>query len=73
MKYTLNKLIDRVLHYYGIPEDVTIKFSKAGQSNVGVQIDNVTKKLSAGLISKETALKELNGDLTSEQIKTGVG
>lgn len=70
MKYTLNKLIDRVLHYYGIPEDVTIKFSKAGQSNVGVQIDNVTKKLSAGLISKETALKELNGDLTSEQIKT---
>lgn len=65
----INSVIDRMLHYYSFPVDVTAKFSKSGQTNTSLQIEDIINKLNAGLISLESALKELNSDMSSDQIK----
>lgn len=69
MKSVFNKIIERVLRYYGYAQDVSIKFSKAGQTNTSVLIENTKAKYESGLQSLETSVKELNPDMTPEQIE----
>jgi len=70
MKNVINRCIKRVLRYYGIAEDVTVKFSKAGQTNISVQTENVIKKVGAGVMSLREAIQALNSDWTTEQVDT---
>lgn len=71
-KVVINKLLKTVLNYYGFQDEIKIRFSKAGQTNTTLLIENTTKKLNAGLISKYSAIKEVNPDFNEEQLDTEI-
>lgn len=68
MKYAINNCINRILKYYGVTADITVKFSKAGQTNTTLLIENVGKKLSAKIMSRQEAIQEVNSDWSTEQV-----
>lgn len=69
IKMPINKMIKTILQFFGFADKVKVRFSKAGQTNETLLIENTTKKLQAGLISRYTAIKEINPDLNEEQLK----
>ena len=67
--YGLNKLIDRVLHYYGKVGEVQVKFANEGLINPERQLSVVGQKMQMNLIDIEDAIRELYPDLDEEQLK----
>ena len=67
--YGLNKLIDRVLRFYGKVGEVKVKFANEGLVNPERQLSLVQQKLGMNLIDIDDAIRELYPDLDEEQIK----
>jgi len=65
----MNKLIKTICNYYGLIVSAEVKWSKAGQSNTSVHIDNMVQLYTNGLISHENAIKSLNPDMDENQIQ----
>ena len=64
----VNRLLDAVCGYFGLPDRVQVQFSQAGQTNYTLLVENVTKMHSAGIMSLETAVKMVNPTMDEEQI-----
>lgn len=65
----LNDLIKRILLFYGLGDNVEVKFSQSGQTNTTLVVENTTAKFNAGLMSKYQAVKTLNPDFSEEEIQ----
>lgn len=64
----LNDMLDTVRAYYGKPDKVIVSFSKAGQSNYTLLVDNATKIYQSGGSSLEKFVRTVNPDLDEAQI-----
>lgn len=67
MEAPINKLLGAVLRFYGYIDDVEIRWSRAGMTNITVLVDTLTKAVNGGLISKEAAHHAYNFDNDEEQ------
>ena len=65
----INKLFDAVLHFYGYTEQVTVAFSRAGQTNYTLLVENATKIYQAGGMSLEKYIRTVNPQMDEEQIQ----
>lgn len=63
----INKLLKTVLRFYGYIDDVEVRWSRAGMTNVTVLVDTLTKAVQGGLISQEAAHSAYNYDNDEEQ------
>lgn len=68
----LNDLLRRILLYNGYTDCITVKFSKAGQTNTTLLTENTIAQFNAGLISKYQAVKNLNPDADEEELQTEI-
>lgn len=68
----LNSLIKRVLLFYGYADSVSVKFSKSGQTNTTLLIENTVNAYNAGLKSEYQAVKDLNPDMTEEELQAEI-
>lgn len=65
----INELLHDVTNYYGKIDDVVARFSKAGQTNYNLLIENTIKLYQSGLIDLEQAVSTVNPQLDTAQIK----
>lgn len=63
----INELLKTVLRFYGYIDDVEVRWSRAGMTNVTVLVDTLTKAVQGGLISQEAAHSAYNYDNDEEQ------
>lgn len=63
----INSLLKTVLRFYGYIDDVEVRWSRAGMTNVTVLVDTLTKAVQGGLISQEAAHSAYNYDNDEEQ------
>lgn len=68
-KDPINKLIELVLNYNGLPIDVEADFASPSLLNKDRIIDRSLKKLENGLIDIEEAIREINPDLDEEALQ----
>lgn len=68
----INDAIKRILLFYGHTDCVVVKFSKSGQTNTTLITENTTKAYQAGLISKYQAVKNLNPDMSEEELNAEI-
>jgi len=71
-KPAINRLLETVLNYYGYPQDVEIDFASPSIVNKDRILDRVLKKLQAGLIDIEEAIREINPDLDEESLQAKI-
>lgn len=64
----INDLIKTVLLYRGLPDDIVIRFSKAGQSNFTLLTENVVKLYTAGLASLRLAVETIHPEFDQAQV-----
>lgn len=64
----LNDMLDTVMRYYGYAEKIVVAFSKAGQSNYTLLVENATKIYQAGGSSLEKYVRTINPDMDEAQI-----
>lgn len=67
--YNLNKLIEDVLTFEGIVDNVEVRFASDGLVNTERQLENIGKKMELGLIDLEDAVREIYPDLDEVQIQ----
>lgn len=67
--YNLNKLIEDVLTFEGIVDNVEVRFASDGLVNAERQLENIGKKMELGLIDLEDAVREIYPDLDEVQIQ----
>lgn len=67
--FGLNNIIECVLSYYGIVDNVEVRFASDGLVNEDRQIELIEKKLNLGLIGLDDAIRELYPDLDEVQLK----
>lgn len=63
----INTMLKTVLRFYGYIDDVEVRWSRAGMTNVTVLVDTLTKAVQGGLISPEAAHSAYNYDNDEEQ------
>lgn len=63
----INELLKTVLRFYGYVDDVELRWSRAGMTNVTVLVDTLSKAVSSGLMSPEAAHTAYNYDNDEEQ------
>ena len=71
-KAAINRLLETTLNYYGRPHDVDIVFASPSIVNKDRILDRVLKKLDAGLVDIEDAIREINPDEDEETIQAKV-
>lgn len=71
-KGAINKLLETTLNFYGKPHNVDIEFASPSIVNKDRILDRVIKKLEAGLIDLEDAIREINPDLDEETIQSKI-
>ena len=64
----LNEMLDTVRLYFGKPDKVVVSFSRAGQSNYTLLVENAVKIYQAGGSSLEKFVRTVNPDLDEAQI-----
>lgn len=64
----INKLIECILSFYGIVDNVEVRFANDGLVSADRQLEIIEKKLNLGLITLEDAVREINPDLDEEQL-----
>jgi hypothetical protein len=64
----LNDMLNTVMRYYGKNEKVVVAFSKAGQSNYTLLVENATTIYQAGGSSLEKYVRTINPDMDEGQI-----
>ena len=67
--YGLNQLIEQVLSFYGIVDNVEVRFASDGLVSNERQLEIISKKLELGLIDLEDAVRELYPDLDEVQLE----
>lgn len=65
----LNKVIEEVLSFYGISDNVEVRFASDGLVSNERQLEIISKKLELGLIDLEDAVKEIYPDLDEKQLQ----
>lgn len=63
----LNALLSDVLRFYGYVDDIEVRWSRSGMTNVTVLVDTLTKAVDSGLISRKKAHHSFNYDDDEEQ------
>ena len=63
----LNDMLKTVLRFYGYVDDVEIRWSRSGMTNVTVLVDTLSRAVEAGLISQKKAHHAFNYDDDEEQ------
>jgi hypothetical protein len=61
-------MLKTVLLYKGFTDDVVIQFSKAGQTNYTLLVENVARAKSAGLMSLERSVAMINPEMDHSQV-----
>jgi hypothetical protein len=64
----INAMLKTVLLYKGFTDDVVIQFSKAGQTNYTLLVENVARAKSAGLMSLERSVAMINPEMDHSQV-----
>ena len=67
--YGLNQVIEDVLSFYGIVDNVEVRFASDGLVSNERQLEIIGKKLDLGLIDLEDAVRELYPDLDEIQLQ----
>lgn len=67
--YAINTLLDDVRRYYAKPDSVRGVFSKAGQTNYTLLVENATRVYQAGGSSLEQFVRTVNPGMDEAQIK----
>lgn len=67
--FGLNKIIETVLSFYGIVDNVEVRFASDGLVSNERQLEIIGKKLELGLIDLEDAVRELYPDLDEVQLQ----
>ena len=65
----INNMLDAVARYKGFSDTVRMRFSKSGQTNYTLLVENVTRMYQAGLMSLDKAVKEVNPGMDEEQVR----
>ena len=65
----INEMIKVVLEFYGFTDDVVARFSKAGQTNYSLLVENTIKLVQAGLMSRKQAIAMLNPEKDQYQLE----
>ena len=68
----INKLIERILLFYGYSDCVVAKFSKSGQTNTTLVTENTISAYNAKLMSQYQAVKNLNPDMSEEELQNEI-
>ena len=68
----IDKLLEETLNFYGKPANVGIGFNSPSLVNKDRLIERTTKKLDAGLIDVEDAVREINPDMEEEALQTQI-
>ena len=68
-EYEINKMIKCVATLFGINQNIAIRWSMSSILNPTKNGSLVVQKFTNGLISRSSALKELNPDLTDDEIQ----
>lgn len=64
----INRIIDLVRLYKALPDKVVVRWSQSGLSNAYITTEMMTQQYSAGLISRQDAIANLNPDDDEDQI-----
>lgn len=70
---SVNDLVKTVLRYYGYTDDVVIAFSKAGQTNYTLLVENTVKARSGGIMSLQKCVEQINPGMDQMQVLEEVG
>lgn len=68
----IDKMLEETLNYYGKPANVGIGFNSPSLVNKDRLIERTTKKLDAGLIDIEDAVREINPDMEEEALQAQI-
>lgn len=63
----LNELLSDVLRYYGYVDDVEVRWSRSGMTNITVLVDTLSRAVQSRLISNKKAHNAFNYDDDEEQ------
>lgn len=66
--FGLNQVIEQVLSFYGIVDNVEVRFASDGLVSNERQLEIISKKLDLGVIDLEDAVRELYPDLDEVQL-----
>lgn len=64
----VNEMIKTVLRYYGYADDVAIAFSKAGQTNYTLLVENTVRARSGGIMSLQKCVEQINPGMDQTQV-----
>lgn len=67
----LNDILRLVLRYYGYVDDVKIRWSKAGMTNISILTSTLNEAVQGGLVSRRKAFAMWNFDDDEQQIQSG--
>lgn len=67
--FGLNRIIECVLNYNGMPENIEVRFASDGLLKGDKQLDSIERRLSLGLITLEDAIREINPDDDESQLQ----
>lgn len=65
----LNALISDILVFNGKIDGVEVKFSKSGETNVSLLLENTTSAYNAGLKSLYASVKAINPDMSEDELQ----
>jgi len=71
-KLPINRLLETTLNFYGREHNVDIEFASPSIVNKDRILDRVLKKLEAGLIDIEEAIREINPDLDEKTLQARI-
>ena len=63
----VNALLRTVLRFYGYADDIEVRWSRSGMTNITVLVDTLSRAVDAGLISQKKAHHAFNYDDDEEQ------
>ena len=65
----LNRILKTVTKYYGYTDDIVIRWSSAGMSNIYARSEMIATGLASGFISPQKAVQMFNQDLDEYQLQ----
>lgn len=71
-KTPINNLLETTLNFYGRPHNVDVQFASPSIVNKDRILDRTIKKLEAGLIDIEEAIRETNPDLDEKTLQSRI-
>ena len=63
----INEMLKTVLRFYGYKDDIEVRWSRSGMTNITVLVDTLSRAVDAGLISQKKAHHAFNYDDDEEQ------